>query len=526
MAQINYRGNLASAYFPFISTFEGRTVIVGQSDNNYDRQLNSSADPDKDKGIPQIYYCHNVMPSGEGLQSVGYEQRIDDYTSPNPILLDRAFQLRDDSVGAKAYFMIGASAVYPVFSESMGYGAAITNYYDVALSTFVSLPVSLTSLQVTTAHVNGITYLYISGLYCLKWNFVSARFELVPLLGLTPSSILGLTESNGYLIAYSNNAVAWSSVITPTDFIPSLQTGAGGGNVEGIKGNITCASPTSSGFITYTNENAVAVLYTGNARYPFQFSECIGAGGVTTLERVSYEADSGYNYAYTSKGFQILRAKTAETVFSNLTDFLAGQYFEDFNETDLTFLQQVIIAPLKKKVNFIAARYLVVSYGITSLTHAIVYDYVQKRFGKLKIDHVDCFEYNLLSEVSSDIPRKSIAFVQSQGKILTVNFAVGFTNRPGVLLLGRYQYVRSRRLQMQTVEFENINLNSVFNLYAMVSYDGKNTGAIIPGIAISTANNLRTYGFGSPDGVNHSLCAVGTFNAVSIQLNFNITGNI
>jgi hypothetical protein len=89
---------------------------------------------------------------------------------------------------------------------------------------------------------------------------------------------------------------------------------------------------------------------------------------------------------------------------------------------------------MQKKLTFIADRYLVISYGISSLTHALVYDAVQKRFGKLKVNHVACFQYDLLTDLVSDIPRKSIAFVSSAGTISVVNFAVAFTNRSGVLL--------------------------------------------------------------------------------------------
>jgi hypothetical protein len=219
------------------------------------------------------------------------------------------------------------------------------------------------------------------------------------------------------MIAYSTNAVAWSSLISPTDFTPSLQTGAGGGQVQSIKGVITCGAPTSNGFILYTAQNAVAVLYTNNAQYPFNFNECIGAGGISTLERVTFDSDSGNNYAYTSFGMQVIKAKSAETILADVTDFLAGQYFEDFNEATLAFEYSILTAPMQKKLTFVADRYLVISYGITSLTHALVYDSVQKRMGKLKLNHVACFQYDLLTDLVSDIPRKSIAFVASSGTI-------------------------------------------------------------------------------------------------------------
>jgi len=522
MSQVVYRGNLSSAFFPFISEYQGRTVIVPAQDNNFNRQLQSSADLDKDIGIPQLYYCHNVLPNGNGLQSVGYEQRIGAAFSGVP--MRQAFSVRDDSIGRKAYMIYSGEAFFFVENEVMGYGPGQLAFWNG--SGMQGFPPDLATRQVTTAHVAGITYIYIAGLYCLRYDFINARLTGVSLAGLSPAAIIAITESNGYLIALSSNAAAWSSTLDPTDFVPSLQTGAGGGLVEGIKGNITCASPTSNGFTIFTEVNAVSVLYTGNSRYPFQFSECTGSGGVASLERVTYEADSGYNYIYSSKGFQIIQSKSAQTVFADLTDYLAGQYFEDFNDTTGLFEYQTLSTPLQKKLSYIAARYLVISYGISSLTHALVYDTVQKRFGKLKFAHVDVFEYELLTEDVSDIPKKAIGFLLPSGQVYVVNFAVSFSNRYGVLLLGKYQYTRSRHLQMQKVEFENVTAGSGFGVTCYSSFDGKNFDQTTPGVLLESGKNVATYGFDSPAALNHSLLIYGTFNMTTVELAFNIHGRM
>ena len=76
MSQITYRGNLSSKSFPFLAENFGRTVIVKGQDQNFNRQVTAAEDNDKDIGIPQLYYCHNVMPHPEGFQSVGYTQTI------------------------------------------------------------------------------------------------------------------------------------------------------------------------------------------------------------------------------------------------------------------------------------------------------------------------------------------------------------------------------------------------------------------------------------------------------------------
>jgi hypothetical protein len=48
-------------------------VIVGGPDQNFIRQLYSPEDPDKDIGVPQIYYLHNVLPTSSGFASIGFE---------------------------------------------------------------------------------------------------------------------------------------------------------------------------------------------------------------------------------------------------------------------------------------------------------------------------------------------------------------------------------------------------------------------------------------------------------------------
>lgn len=524
MSQIPYRANLGSAYFPLISRYHGRTVIVKGTDQNFNRQLQSSADEDKDIGIPQVYYGHNIMPTGQGFISIGFEQRVPSVDGTNKNIT-QCIVIRDDNYngGSQGYFMVAPGGFYYVLSETQGYLGFATQYWDG--SQLQPLP-NLAGVQITRAHVNGKTYIYIANFGCFNWDFQNGRFTLVTLTGLTASAIVGITESRGYLIAYSTNSVAWSSLITPTDFTPSLQTGAGGGSVQSIKGVITCGAPTSNGFILYTAKNAVAVLYTNNAQYPFNFNECIGAGGISTLERVTFNSDNGNNYAYTSFGMQTIQAKSATTILADVTDFLAGQYFEDFDENALTFNYSILTAPLQKKLTFVADRYLVISYGIAGLTHALVYDTVQKRMGKLKINHVACFQYDLLTDLVSDIPRKSIAFVANDGTISVVNFAAAFTNRSGVLLLGRYQYVRSRFLQLQEATVENPTKGGKFSMYDFVSADGKNYSQIIPGTTLSSGDDTLTCGFGSPAGHNHSLLLKGCFNTNTVELKFNIHGRI
>jgi hypothetical protein len=543
MSQIVYRANLSSAFFPFISTLQGRTVIVGGQDNNFNRQVQSNSDLDKDIGIPQIYYCENVMPTEAGLQSIKYDELVSVGGNAN-LGIVKQFVIRDDFNNYTAHmFTTNTSTIYglsPAYGSLVNYNVAIINYF---FESDLSVPAGILPLNagnlISTAHVSGITYICIKGFGIFRYDFVLGKLIalVLPGIAILAPAIVGITESNGYLIIFDKNTVYWSSTISATDFTPSLVTGAGSGRVEGIKGIITCASATSNGFVLYSTQNAVSVLYTANARYPFQFSEVVGSGGVSKLDYVTYEADSGYNYAYTTRGLQSIQSKIAQTVLSAVTDFISGEVMEYFDIPSATLSRVKTTKPLLKKLSIIASRYFIISYGEDkralnstgnpigneNYTHALVYDIVQKRLGKLKILHVDCFEFALYDEQKKEIPKKSLCFVSNAGTIKTVNFDIQSDVGEGTLILGKYQYIRSRHLQLQEASFENIQPNKA-DILLLTSYDGKNTSSKIQAINLNQQENLKTVAFGSPVGLNHSIFIQGSFNLVSVELKFNIHG--
>ena len=81
MAQFTFRLNVNSAQFPFLSKQIGATVIKNPQDTYYVApNLFSGEVADKNIGIPQLYFCENVMPTGYGFRSVAFTsatQRLD-----------------------------------------------------------------------------------------------------------------------------------------------------------------------------------------------------------------------------------------------------------------------------------------------------------------------------------------------------------------------------------------------------------------------------------------------------------------
>jgi len=511
MAQIVYRGNLSAKVFPFISEWFGRSVIVQGQDQNFNRQVASSEDLDKDRGIPQIYYCHNVMPSAAGFQSIGFDSKVVG-TGSN----FQENQTLRDTAGNQVFFSNNTDGTNWV----LPYGATTWQQINTIPGTV--------GATVTTAAINGQSYVFFANVGCYMYQ--ASSNTLIPIIfsGLDVTTIIGITSANGYMIAYSTTAIAWSSTVPhlvptdPIDFTPSLTTGAGGGNIEAAKGKIVFCLTHFLGFIIYTTTNAISAVYSGNANYPYNFREIVNSGGLASSSLVGYDPNTGNHFTYTTSGMQMVSVNQTQTMFPEITDFITCGYFEDFDEVNQVFNTQVLTTPLVKKLTVISDRYLIMSYGVTNLTHCLVFDTVQKRYGKLKINHVDCFEYHPNTTSAADTPRNSIGFLQSNGSIQVVNFKYAGSNSSGVMILGKYQYVRSRTLQLEGMEIDSIKQGNNLIVNCLTSIDGTNT--INKGSYLTASNgNYRKYSFHSV-GINHSILFIGNFYLDSFVLTFNIHG--
>lgn len=510
MAEVIYRGNLKSTGMPWLSEFSGRTVIIKGPDQNYVPGLAPKESVDTSLGIPQIYYAHNVVPTDNGYRSVGYEQFVP-ATFPEDAGLSGVSLVRNSAgrVGFLTVTSIGAIYINLLGETEWIVPADIPAAIDIA------------GRRVSLAYVSGVTYIFFEGYGCYTYDFDLNKFVAVTLAGLDVTTILGLIGNKGYLLAYSEEAIAWSSTVDPTDFVPSLVTGAGGGKLEGAKGTVVHVEQVYGGLIIFCSDNAIAAVASGNARYPYTFTEITGAGGLVDYTNVTNDVHSGALYAYTTYGLQKISLRQAETAFQEVTDFLSGSYFEDFNEITKVFTTQDTSGQLvKKKLAAISNRYLIISYGIGELTHALYYDLAYKQWGKLKIKHVDCFEYN---NPATEIPKHAIAFLTNTGEIKLLNSDVNFEGASGVMLTGKYQVLRTRYIQLQRVALDNIEAGNTFSLSALASLDGHNIATVKEGYLRTNVNKFREYLF-HVTGLNISLLFMGGFNAVSLVLACNIHG--
>lgn len=542
------RMNLGVAIFPFASELWGRSIIVPQFDQNYDRVSEQNV-PNKDRGIPQAFYMHNVVPTGQGYQAIGYDTRI---TGIGVTDFDSCFQL---------------SYTSPFNAKMLFSPAAGKNYiFDGTINTWVSVsPLAVGTVGdttlVTVAEVNGRTFIYYEGVGCFEYDTTTKLLSSVVLTGLVAASIKGLVAANGYLIAFSDTDVAWSSTSNPTDFVPSLITGAGGGAVQFTNGVINFCLPISGGFMLYCEKNTVSATYSGNVRFPYIFADVIASGGCDSPEKVSWQSNLAVHYAYTTSGIQELsKASASGSAYPEISDFLAQQIFEDFDETTLQINVEYLSSQLSVKVSAVADRFIIFSYGRAAdapdYTHALVFDASLKRWGKLKITHRKCFEWvtpNAYGELTYDDleaftyddlalttyddlafginiperPKKDIAFLQRDGTIQTVNFNFAGDTANGVLMLGKFQFQRNKFIEHQISDIENVRNGNSFRFILFPTLDGK---TFLPPYEMQSVNLLvdapmmKRYAHWLV-GQNITACFIGSFNLTSYLMNFTLGGD-
>lgn len=538
------RANLQSANFPFVSDFQGRTIIVPQFDENYDRtSQTTTADSTIDKGVPQVFYMHNVMPTNNGYQSVGYDQMIG-AINPPATDFDQFFILRDIDEN-KALFSPAAGMNY-VYTVPAGGWASIN-------------PLPANSFPqnglVTASYIHRRTFIYYERIGAIEYDFTAQTFSFVPFTALVAANIRGICASSGYNLAFDDSTVYWSSTTDETDFTPSLVTGAGSQIPNDLKGKIVAILPVPQGFFIYTTKNIVSAFYSGNIRFPWIFREVPNSAGVSNTNNVAWQSTLSLQYAWTTAGLMKIDRSGAEIVFPALADFIAGRVFEDFDEISEAFSVVYAGSDFLTKLTFTGSRYLILSYGLNQLTHAVIYDTSSKRWGKAKITHVDAFEwpapnffgirtydqllgntydqlignsYDQLSQQQYIVNsiKRDICFLQQDGTVLTMNFDIGNVNSNGVMFVGKYQFIRDSVLQVTACDIECVrqqNVNFTHKWYT--TFDGKFFQRVtVPTIVNFQNNSLARNYQGRVIGMNHTMFFGGGWNIVSFELEFTVTG--
>lgn len=538
MANQTYRANLANDNFPLLSRFKGQTVIVGKTDQDYELDVNNQQKLQKEKEIPQAYYLENVMPTGQGFQSIGYTNRLAAFAGKTDF--NDSFILRD--VNEKKVIFSPAKGMNYVYDATTGVWASVS-------------PIAANTGMVTTAFLSGITYVFYAKTGCFQYDPATMTFLPVVLTGIIATSIIGICAAQGFLIVWDEYTVYRGQLAAPTNFTPDFTLGSGSDRPQDAKGKIVACLQLPGGFIIYTTNNAVGATFNVNLRQPFTYAEVTGSAGISNITQVSYHDSLGHHYAWTGSGLLKVNKTAAVNIFPEVTDFLTCKIYEEWNAATLAFVETRLTTAVDIKITVTGARFLVISYGINpgAYTYALVYDIAFKRWGKLKINHVCCLEYitpNLVGDIFytslkelsySDLgettyadlalglvtdpkAKENLGFMQSDGTVVTVNFDLNHTNDSGLLVLGKYQYVRNSFLVIDEVEVENVNSEVTnFTCLLISSLNGK-TATYTKNLYLLEATDLFRRFASETTGLNHSTIFQGTFHICSLKLKFHLDG--
>lgn len=535
MAFQKYRGNVLAANFPLLSTFGGHTVILPQIDQFY---IGSNTGETRLLGIPQVMFMENVMPTANGLSSVGFSQVVPlNFVIPaGPADFDQAFWLRDKFEDRT------------LFVPAHG-----RNYtFNVVSNAWVQQQIVVPrEAVVSVANIKERTFVcYSKYITFLEWN--GTQFIAAELRGLAPARVNGLVSANAYLIAYTDDTIYWSSILDPTDFLPSLATTSGSSGVLSLKGKIVYCTPIADGFLIWTTYNVVSATYSGNSRFPFTFKEIAGSPGITDPEQITNDNNATLQYANTGAGVVRMDRNSAQVIYPELNEFLNCRRFEFFDYAKKEIVQRNVLAKLMSKLYYIANRYIVFSYGVSSLTHALVFDNVLNRWGKLRVDHVDCFEFIGYADTSDGVvgltyddlvgsydeqtrtyeefggiivpgvigsdqePYKSLGFLQADGKVFIVNFDLSAKTDEAVLIFGKFQFVRSRFIDLHELWLEEISETAAVDV--LVSLNGNSFAKTVKMFKDLSASNGRQSKFLSDISAHsYAIQIIGDFDLTTTE---------
>jgi hypothetical protein len=522
-------------------------------------------DESVDYNLSQVIYAENVMPVAEGIHSVGYRQLIAPTVNED---FDSIFALRDAQENTVLYSPAGGKNY--VYDKTLGQWSS--DPIEAVFGKTLAAGLDPANSKVTYCYVDGKTFVCFSRLKATDNTDMSIMFwdpatkslipagSLISNLPFAAGTIDGISSSSGYLLIYSELTVAWAffngTAFDYTIYANGAFTGAGYQIAEDIQGNIRAVLGVPGGFMMFTDKNCVAANYHAQSLVsPWVFREIPAAGGLESYEQATVEGTLGRVFAYTTAGMQSISLNSSESVFPNVSDFLAGRQIERYRYDLQELYQGLVNLDFYTKLTVVGNRYIVVSYGTFPKIYsfALVYDLALKRWGKLRQVHRDCFyyaygaevaalTYAALGDVSYDNPdlttydatdglsnafvaaQHGLAFLKQNGEVVIANWSdqMRDTEDEAVAIIGRIQLSRARNVQLNRAEVEGLVSGSV---YVQPSYNGRDLDTAIPLTVIEQGDDYQIVG-GMVDAKNFNLVVHGTFDLSTIVLEGTQTGRI
>lgn len=394
MAQNKISLNLSSADFTLSYKFKGPSVIIPGADQNYFQATQGWSGDTVGRGIniPQMAYCENTIPTSEGYRSVAYKYFIDPPEIPGNFT--RVITVFDGE---------GNSALLGVTADRRLY---IVSAYTAGKWQPLALPTGTAWFDysdITSTTVQGFIAILIKGVGLFSLVVGSSTLVKITPTGIDDTLITGICASVGYLIAYDDTTIYWSSTEDPTDFVPSLITGAGSAKPDGAKGKIVLCKEIEQGFIIYCDVSIMSAAYSSNGAIPFIFATLQGGSGIRHPEAVAYDINMSNHFAWTSAGLIGVELHKANVILPQVTDFIASGLTDSTLNYTAYPTTEFDGRDKEVRLSIVSSRYVFISFGylteevdregrIPELVQAFVWDTQLKRWGKLNVDHIQIFE--------------------------------------------------------------------------------------------------------------------------------------
>lgn len=400
MAQIKYSVNLSAADFTLSFAFKGPSVIIAGPDQNYFQGTSGWAGETPQRGIniPQVYYCENTVPTAEGYRSVAYKFFIPPPLTPQKFV--KIFNVFDGNASSALVGITQDRKVWAVSAYTGGIWAPVP----------FPAPYSWDEpTQVTFTVVRGSPAFCFKGLGIFVYAVGLNTLIKVTVDGIDDTLIHGICSSHGYAIVWDNYKVYWSSTENAWDFVPSLITGAGSAQVEGLKGSITLCKEISGGFIIYSDVTIVSAAYSSNLAIPWIFDVLGGGMGVRSADQISFDINAQSHVAWTSGGLVRVELHQCQSLFPQVTDFIASGLTDSTTSLTAYPIKEFEDASKEVRLAVISSRYLCISFGhlgdelpgyfqVPNLAQSFLYDTQLARWGKLNVDHVQILETPFIAQ--------------------------------------------------------------------------------------------------------------------------------
>ena len=510
----------------------GRAVIIPGPDQNYDRRVDPTGEQ-KNAGIPQAIFLSDVMPTADGYQSVGY---LSTGSLPGrngggvgfPLPHSQFVFFFNSGTAQKNLHVLLREAPAGYLDGISGNLQAVPAVWSYTTGSNPATPSGGNVPGLSVAYVRGTNYLFdgvklyeVTNTAGIVVDFADVSGTVT---GLVLADVIAICSCANYLIALlEDGTVAWSSTTTPTDFTASLVSGAGSTIPSDLQGPVMFMTEAPNAFYIYTTKGVIYSQYTGNVRYPFKFHAIADAGSYTFPTQISSDRSRSVQYGFdnSNKIFQIA-PDGARLISAEVSTFLERQKKIDLFDSStniftLGTLSTALAITSKRQIYFYLDRYILLPIG----TYTYVYDILLQRYGRLKIS-------GMILQRADDVATE-LHFVSGDagnlGSKLTFDIYNTSYTFSGVLALGRFQYVRSRKIKLEEIEFEgppNTSESPVPYATCVIlpCQDGRNFDTpVTPMLTADSTGGLLHY-LCHQTAQNHTVVIKGAFSVNTLQLSF------